>query len=682
MSEAADHTGSLRRTLLVGAGFLALGYLAAELGYAIQLRPSQVVLVWPPSGVVLGGLLLLDRRDWPAALVGAFLSNVPADIAHGATFALAVTGGLVNTIEHYVAALAVLGISGRTRVRLESLREIGALVFGAAIGANALTALAGALVLASYYPTTFLQGWVTWWTGDGIAMLTLTPMLVLGAGWWARRREVSWRRVAEHAAFAGAAAAVVAVTLRGGEGLSVVAGHDGRAFLVIPLLVVAGLRLGPSGAAVSTFATTVVAVTYALDSAFAAGGGTDAWHAELLDVYTFLAVAAVSSLIPAGAIADRRRTERALRQVEDRFRLIADNTAEAFVLAEVPSGKPVYVSPSWSTIWGRPLAEGYATANIVAAIHPDDMPRVRMGAQATMAGEPSEVQFRIARPDGTERWLRARTFPARDDDGHVTHLVALMEDATQLRDAERRFTQAQKLDAVGRLAGGVAHDFNNLLTAISAEAQMLEEAALAPPHDASVAAIRHAVESGAALTRQLLAFSRKEPAAPRPIEVNATVRDLARMLTRLLGRTVGLDVRLADAPAWIMADRTQVEQVLLNLVVNARDAMPAGGVVQLAVELVAAPPAMDREESRMSADAPMGWAGVSVRDTGTGMSDEVIRHAFEPFFTTKPMGRGTGLGLSTCRQIVVEAGGRIGITSKPGVGTTVRALFPLIEPPA
>ncbi|MEA3247797.1 MAG: MASE1 domain-containing protein [Gemmatimonadota bacterium] len=681
MSQAAPSAGSARRTLLVGAGFFALSYLAAELGYAIQLHPSQVVLVWPPSGIMLGALLLVDRHDWRAALTGAFLANVPADLAHSGTFALAVTGGLVNTVEHYVAGLAVLRVSGRTQVRMTSLREVNALIFGAAIGANAVTAMFGAIVLASYYPTSFLQGWLTWWTGDGLAMMTLTPAILIAADWWERRRQVSWRRVAEHTAFAAAAALLVVLTLASKEGLSQVAGHDGRTFFVVPLLVAAGLRLGPSGAAVATLTVTISAVAYAVTGDFAVVASVGAWHAELLDVYTFIAVSAVSALIPAAAIADRARTERALRQVEERFRLIADNTAEAFLLAEVPSGRPVYVSPSWSTIWGRPLAEGYDAANIVAAIRPDDMPRVRLGAQATMGGEPADVQFRIARPDGTERWLRARSFPARDDDGHVTHLVALIEDATQLRDAERRFTQAQKLDAVGRLAGGVAHDFNNLLTTISAEAQLLEEAAVPAPHDASVAAIRHAVESGAALTRQLLTFSRREPAAPQPIELNATVQDLTRMLTRLLGRAVGLDVRLADAPAWIRADRTQVEQVLLNLVVNARDAMPTGGFVQVVVELVAAPPAMDHEEGRMNGDAPMGWAGVSVRDTGTGMPEAVVAHAFEPFFTTKPMGRGTGLGLSTCMQIVVEAGGRIGITSKPGVGTTVRALFPLMEPP-
>jgi signal transduction histidine kinase/CheY-like chemotaxis protein len=239
----------------------------------------------------------------------------------------------------------------------------------------------------------------------------------------------------------------------------------------------------------------------------------------------------------------------------------------------------------------------------------------------------------------------------------------LEANVAQLQTAREQFAHTQRMEAVGRLAGGVAHDFNNLLTVILGEVDL----ALARPEadgSAALAEIRRAGERAALLTQQLLAFSRRQVVAPAVIDVNEVVRDLESMLVRLLGENVRIATHTASPAAWILADRGQIEQVLVNLVVNARDAMPAGGTVTIAT-------AQEHD-----------CVVIAVTDTGTGMTDEVRGHLFEPFFTTKERGKGSGLGLATSYGIVRQAGGHIDVRTVAGVGTTMQVILPAVSAPA
>jgi signal transduction histidine kinase len=243
----------------------------------------------------------------------------------------------------------------------------------------------------------------------------------------------------------------------------------------------------------------------------------------------------------------------------------------------------------------------------------------------------------------------------------ATHLagIAIERDRAEeaLRSSEQQLRQAQKMEAVGRLAGGIAHDFNNLLTAIGGYTELLLER-LPPEQRDDAEQIRHATERATALTKQLLAFTRRQIVQRETLDLNDVVRDMDRLLRRLIGAGVEVVSVLAPEPALVEADRSQLEQVIVNVVLNARDAMPAGG------RLLIATTARD------------GWIELAVEDTGVGMDEDVLQHVFEPFFTTKEPGRGTGLGLSTVLGVVEQSGGRIEVASVPGEGSTFRILLP------
>jgi signal transduction histidine kinase/ActR/RegA family two-component response regulator len=278
------------------------------------------------------------------------------------------------------------------------------------------------------------------------------------------------------------------------------------------------------------------------------------------------------------------------------------------------------------------------------------------------------------RKDGTLFQEDAIIGPVRDSAGRIVNYVAVKRDVTNEMRLERQLMQAQKMEAVGRLAGGVAHDFNNLLGVITGYGEIVQrrlpdDDALAP----KVAEILKAAERAAGLTRQLLAFSRQQVLQPRIVDVNALVTDLAKMLRRLIGEDIELEAALDRELGSVKADPGQLEQVLMNLAVNARDAMPEGGRLAIAttnLEVGSAEAAL-RPPMR-----PGSYVLLSVTDTGTGMDAETQSHLFEPFFTTKEIGKGTGLGLSTVYGIVKQSEGYIWCESAPGAGTTFRIYLP------
>jgi PAS domain S-box-containing protein len=260
----------------------------------------------------------------------------------------------------------------------------------------------------------------------------------------------------------------------------------------------------------------------------------------------------------------------------------------------------------------------------------------------------------------------------------LTHVLISFTDVTERKQLEAQFRQAQKMEAVGQLAGGVAHDFNNILTVISASCDFLDEGLHgSEPLLNDVRAIREASESAAKLTRQLLAFSRRQVLEPRVLDPNALLRDSENMLTRLLGEDVAIRLELAPAAGFVRADPGQLEQVIVNLAVNARDAMPDGGTLTLAT----AGAALDEGFVRKHVGASVGpFVMLAVTDTGCGMDEATLAKVFEPFFTTKEKGKGTGLGLSTVYGIVKQSGGFIWVNSEPGQGTTFKIYLPLAAP--
>ena len=282
------------------------------------------------------------------------------------------------------------------------------------------------------------------------------------------------------------------------------------------------------------------------------------------------------------------------------------------------------------------------------------------------------VDFRQARPDGSELDLRLGVAALSGPGGASAGLVAVYEDITDRRRLEERLQDVQRLDAMGRVAGGVAHDFNNLLSVVLVEAETgLQDPGLRPPFDEILGGIKAAGQRGAAMTRQLLSFARRQPAEPTLENANEVLREGRRLLERLAGDRVRVEVALADDLAPVRIDRGQLEQVLSNLVVNARDAMPDGGTLTIGTANVVV------DETAIGAGVDRGdWVRLSVRDTGTGIPDEVRARIFEPFFTTKARESGTGLGLATCYGIVERFGGAITLDTRMGAGTTFHVYLP------
>jgi PAS domain S-box-containing protein len=283
--------------------------------------------------------------------------------------------------------------------------------------------------------------------------------------------------------------------------------------------------------------------------------------------------------------------------------------------------------------------------------------------------------------DGQVRWIDTSKVPLIDERGEVYGVLGIYDDVTERRQAEderdrlrEQLQQAAKMEAVGRLAGGVAHDFNNLLTAILGNVEMAQEetgaAGGAAPY---LEEIRKAAESAASLTRQLLAFSRKQMVEPRTVNLNDLVGHLQPMLGRLIGEDVVMEATLASDLAPVRVDPAQFQQALVNLAVNARDAMPGGGTLSITTANVVLDPHYCASHPHVM---PGPFVMVAVTDTGAGMTDEVRRRVFEPFFTTKPKGRGTGLGLATTFGTVTQAGGTIEVYSEPGLGSTFKIYLP------
>ena len=290
-----------------------------------------------------------------------------------------------------------------------------------------------------------------------------------------------------------------------------------------------------------------------------------------------------------------------------------------------------------------------------------------LASEAVADGAPAQLECVFTRADGQEKALVLAVSPVHDQHAAVTGLLLVADDETERRQLAHQFHEAQRLDAVGRMAGGVAHDFNNLLTVILGYADgMLRRTPEDDPQRERIAAISRAGHRGAALTKQLLAVSRRQVVAPivlRPVDV---FNELAGMVSRLIGEDVRVHVPPAEDERPIRIDKAQFEQVVLNLAANARDAMHEGG--DLYLEVVKSP-------------ADPGVVAVRVRDTGTGMDEETLAHCLEPFYTTKDRGEGTGLGMAAVYGIVTQSGGEVSVMSRVGEGTTVTLLLPAVDAP-
>jgi PAS domain S-box-containing protein len=362
---------------------------------------------------------------------------------------------------------------------------------------------------------------------------------------------------------------------------------------------------------------------------------------------------------------------------EELFRLITESAADMIAVVSL-SGERLYNSPSYERILGYTPKEIEGTEGI-EQIHPEDREKVmRAATEARRTGVGQSVEYRMQHKNGNWLVLESMASTIVDEQGLVEKLVIVNRDITNRKQLEEQFRQVQKMEAVGRLSGGVAHDFNNLLGVIIGYGEIVQESLdTAHPLRASVDEILKAGHRAASLTRQLLAFSRQQVLDPKVLDLNTVVKDMGKMLKRLIGEDVELSTDLDAGPARVKADESQIEQVVLNLAINARDAMPQGGKLTLATSTFH----MDENfVRRYPYPVNMGdYILLRVSDTGSGMDARTRARIFEPFFTTKEKGKGTGLGLSMVYGIVKQSNGYIDVSSELGAGAAFHIYLPKVD---
>ena len=657
--------------------------VAGRLGLALAFVHESATAVWPPTGIALAAVLILGPRVWPGIFLGAFVANeltagsfvTSLLIASGNTLEALTAGYLINRYAggrhvfdraHNIVRFVMAGLAGATVSATIGITSI--CVFGFARWQDA-----GSI-------------WATWWLGDVSGAMVVAPLILL----WAAQPRFDWpaaRRI-ELALLTLTAAVVGWVVF--------VASPYPLSFLAIPICVWAGFRFGQREAVTITCALSLIAVWGSAQGlgTFAQASPND----SLLLVEAFLAVASVVGLTVGTAASERRQSEEVLRRShgelaermdqrtrdlevsERRLQTIID-TEPACVKLVSADGLLLDMNPAGLAMIGaRDVAQLRGRA-VIDLVHPDDRKRFLETHQRACAGPGGRLEFRMFGFKGQEIWVDSHSVPfeiPNDAGGKETVVLSVTSDITERKRLEDELRQSQKMEAIGLLAGGIAHDFNNLLTAIMGNTDLiLLSLGQDDKRRADLEEVAKAAQRAAALTRQLLAVSRRQMLQPTVIDLNEMIDDVQKLLRRTIPETIDLHLDLTPVDN-IRADRGQIEQVLLNLAINAGDAMPNGGALRLSTAMFDLDQARTLERAAMPAGR---YVSLIMSDTGTGIPRDSQGRIFEPFFTTKGRDRGTGLGLAIVYGIVKQSGGFIRVDSEVGRGTTFQIYLPVVDEP-
>jgi PAS domain S-box-containing protein len=660
----------------------AIYILAGKLGLALAFLNPSATAVWPPTGIALAAVLVFGPRVWPAIFLGAFITNEMT--AGTAATSLLIAGG--NTLEALLGGSLVNRVAPG-RAAFDKPESIFWFVVLAGFMSTAVSATIGVTALwlfgfstgAAYGPT-----WLTWWLGDTAGALVVAPAILL----WHGHRQAQWRSVQwmELLALSGAVLAVAWIVFD----LSTYP----IGFVCIPIVAWAAARFGQREAATATCILSAVAIWESMHGRGTFGGHTV--NERLLLLQSFMVVTSIVGLTLGASATGRRIAEqklqrandelearvrarsRELQSEHDKLQTIIDAepacvklvSRDGILLDMNRAGLNMIGARTPADIAGRPIRE---------LIHPEDLDRFLDLHRAAADGRPGRAEFRIRGLDGGERWVDSHLVPFdAQAGGHAERAVlSVTSDVTERKRLEDQLRQSQKLEAVGLLAGGIAHDFNNLLTAIGGYTEMVLTALdQGDARREDLLEVAKATERAAALTRQLLAVSRRQVLQPTVLDVNGMVTNVQKLLHRTIPENIEIQLELTPDLDLVRADRGQLEQVVLNLAINAGDAMPRGGRLRLITQTVD----VDEASARRRPPMPPGrYVRLAVTDTGTGMAKETQAHIFEPFFTTKPLGKGTGLGLATVYGIVKQSSGFIWVESALGQGTTFEIYLPAVR---
>jgi len=651
------------------AALAAFGWFAP--GFAVDSA------VWVAGGLMLA---LITMTAVPLRLM-AVVALVVAQFAGGLVTAPRMLPHLILTgVAGMQAWLAVrlLERFGARRPRFDRLADVGWLFVAGCAIAGGVGGIAAAVVERFALGDPFLHGWRDWWLPQATGMLVVTPLIVRMA------HEPEWhavriRRTAE-AILLGASLLAASTYI-----FQAVSPKVPLSVGLLPFLVWAALRFGVAGISAASLLTWMVA-SYA---AFLHAGPFIALGATLPErlAWTHLYVAVTGGLVLAvsAAIAERQavsaRLELSVEELRRAYLRVQAIIASApDMIGAVDNAFRISAfNPAWSAAFehlcGRPPSIGLDMRALLGELGTPWALAALDGWTHALAGERLSAR-RGPEVLGQPREMLVEFSPIRDDDGRMLGAVQILRDVTDERRRQEAEAQARRLESVGQLAGGIAHDFNNIITGILAYASLLEQSLDAGDERvADVREIERAAGRAAELTGQLLAYARRQLVEPRVLDPNAQVEEAERLLRRLVGEALTFRVDLAPGIWPVRIDPASLEQVLVNLAINARDAMPGGGTLRMTtanVSLVA-------DDLPQPASGPGDYVRIDVSDTGHGIASDHIGHVFEPFFTTKDVGKGTGLGLASVFGILQQFGGAIAVESVVGDGTTFHVYLPRVR---
>jgi len=660
------------RRALPSLAFAGLYFVCVQVGYAFYFPGSDGATLWPASGLFLAVLLLSEPRRWPERVLAVAIVHIGADtMLHHTPVPVSLLFTTADVLEAVLGAWLIRRFIG-TRIQLTRLDESIGLALVTGLITTPLSAFLGAAAIHfGLHAAPYWTAYQTWWFGDALGVLLVAPA-ILSMSSAHELKALPIRRRLEGVLLV--LVALVVSQLVFGTRTRV---HDfDFPYVAIFALLWAAVRFGPLGASWLTLLLATVAVLNARmgRGPFLNVGTTP--HDHVLELQTFLAIAYGSQIV-AALTAENRKAMRSLEQSEAQYRSLVAVSPVAIFRADV-AGNIVYVNDRWQALTGitGPEVYGRPWDTVIEASDRERLLHSNGGGGAAQA----LVELRILARDGRTSWVLGSLVREQDADGTPRGYVGAFADVTENKNAQRerdaleeQLRQSQKMEAVGRLAGGVAHDFNNLLTAILGYGHVLEESLESAALQRYAQQITAAARRAGSLTSQLLAFSRKQVLSNQVLDLNAIVADTEDLLRRLIGEQITLKVELASTLGQVRADPNQLGQVLMNLAVNARDAM-AGEGGTLTIRTHRGPPARSARNGENGE-----WSYFSIVDTGCGMDEDTQRHIFEPFFTTKALGRGTGLGLATVYGIVEQSGGTITCTSQVGRGTCFEVGLPCVS---
>lgn len=644
---------------------LAAVYVAtARLGLLYGVVEGNATLLWIPTGLSLAAVLLGGYHLLPGVGLGAFLTVTSTPVPKWVAPFVSVG----NMLEAYLGAFLLRKVQFDRA--LQRVRDVWNLIRWAALFSTLFSATIGVTTLyaagkfpASLYP----KVWLIWWLGNLISNLVVAPVLLV----WSQPPRWQVRQLIEFA-LVTLLTCVITLTAFGGWISSDSVQPYPLAFIVFPPLIWAAQRFEAHG---STAAIALIA-GFSIWMTVSGRGPFSGFPLQesLILLWVFVGLVTVTALILASSASERRRAEESLQQAYAQIYQIINNAPGVAIQGYDQEGRVTFWNRASEELYGfsEPEVLGKRLGEFLLSER-DAQEFDRLVQQIVQTGQPVPLrEWETRTATGTPRYIISSLFPVQIGRGRV-QVICMDVDITERKQLKAQLLRVQRLESIGRLAGGIAHDFNNLLTAIAGYAESAQ-ARLPAEHSANedLQRLLETVDRAAELVHHLLAFARRQPLQPQQINLNELLQRMVPLLHRLLGKQVDLRLITAADLKSVRADPTQVEQVLMNLAINARDAMPSGGILTIQTSNVT----LDANEvQKMPELSPGEYVMLLVSDTGTGIPPEHIDHIFEPFFTTKEE-TGTGLGLAVVYGVVKQSGGHIAVESEPGRGTTFRIYLP------